>query len=157
MKTRYRTLQEGFAARVVPQDSGCHFWTGCVNTNGYGQMCGEGQTWSTHRYAWTQANGPIPPGMWVLHRCDVRRCVNPEHLFLGTAQDNSRDMVAKGRKVTNRGESHKLAKLTDGEVREIRLRYNGARGDITRLAKAFGVSRNAIERVVKGTGWKHVD
>ena len=120
-------------------------------------MCGEGRTWSTHRYAWTQANGPIPPGMWVLHRCDVRRCVNPEHLFLGTAQDNSRDMVAKGRKVTNRGESHKLAKLTDGEVREIRLKYNGDRGDITRLARAFGVSRTAIERVVKGMGWKHVD
>ena len=80
-------------------NSGCWLWTGRVARNGYGTWGGgrSGERISAHRLAWQEANGPVPDGLQVLHRCDVRCCVNPEHLFLGTARENTRDMMAKGR------------------------------------------------------------
>lgn len=77
--------------------SDCIEWTGAINSGGYGNLWYEGKYWKAHRLAWAQANGPIPPGMFVLHRCDNPPCVNLEHLFLGTAADNTADMLAKGR------------------------------------------------------------
>jgi hypothetical protein len=76
---------------------GCHVWTGARNIWGYGRLKCDGVMLSAHRVAWELANGLIPDGQSVLHRCDVRRCVNPAHLFLGTQEDNMRDMFAKGR------------------------------------------------------------
>ena len=80
-----------------PDDNGCRLWTGAVSRNGYGAVKLHGRMTSAHRAAWTYARGPIPTGMFVLHRCDVRRCCEPEHLFLGAQADNMRDMSAKGR------------------------------------------------------------
>lgn len=68
-----------------------------MNSSGYGQIHVNGTTITAHRWAWARANGPIPRGLYCCHACDVRRCVNPAHLFLGTAQDNTRDAIAKGR------------------------------------------------------------
>lgn len=75
----------------------CILWAGTRNPDGYGKR---GDNYA-HRLAWEAAFGPIPPGLCVLHRCDVRPCVNPEHLFLGTKGDNARDREAKGRGRTN--------------------------------------------------------
>jgi hypothetical protein len=72
--------------------SGCWLWEGYVRS-GYGRLRGK----SVHRLAWEEVNGPIPAGLSICHRCDVRLCCNPEHLFLGTNADNNRDMSAKGR------------------------------------------------------------
>lgn len=69
----------------------------CDPISGYGIIKREGRNWKAHRWAYTQAHGPIPDGMWVLHRCDNRPCVNPDHLFLGDAKANAEDMVSKGR------------------------------------------------------------
>lgn len=78
-------------------ECGCQIWTGAVSTKGYGIFQKDGKYTGSHRAAWELRNGPIPDGLWVLHRCDVRPCINPEHLFLGTAVDNTADMIRKGR------------------------------------------------------------
>ena len=92
-------------ARYVDRSGGCWLWTGGGNTNGYGATIAGGQVMGAHRMAWMAAHGPIPDGMFVCHRCDVKLCVKTEpddeypdgHLFLGTTDDNMADMVAKGR------------------------------------------------------------
>lgn len=75
----------------------CIEWLGPPTNSGYGQLTVDKRHWMAHRYAWTQVNGPIPEGMIVMHTCDNKLCVNPEHLRLGTHHDNMADMVAKGR------------------------------------------------------------
>lgn len=86
-----------FNGKTEPGENGCALWTGCLFRDGYGRIDIGCWPRRAHRIAWTIAHGPIPAGLWVLHRCDTPRCVNPAHLFLGTHQDNIDDMVRKGR------------------------------------------------------------
>lgn len=110
-----------------------------------------------HRVCWQIHNGAIPEGLFVCHRCDNPICVNPAHLFLGSASDNMRDMSAKGRGKANRqnGEANHAAKLREADV--IAIRQMAARGDrIVDIADRYGVSRRAIGMVVSGRNWAHV-
>ena len=102
-----RPLAERFWEKVAIT-RGCWLWTGRPrNAYGYGRLRLGGEhdpTTNAHRVAWLLANGPIPEGLWVLHRCDNARCVRPDHLFLGTPADNIHDMDRKGRRVVwNKG------------------------------------------------------
>ena len=85
-----------FWARVNRTDD-CWLWTGWKDWGGYGILTVKDKNIKAHRFSWELFFGPIPLGLKVLHKCDVRLCVNPDHLFLGTNLDNSRDMVNKGR------------------------------------------------------------
>ena len=100
------TLAEYLDARSIPEpNSGCHLWLLSLNSKGYANAKhNEPKITTAHRLAWAAANGPIPDGMLVCHKCDVRSCINPNHLWLGTDADNIADRDAKGR--TSRGERH---------------------------------------------------
>jgi hypothetical protein len=144
-----RTAQQRFDEKwVLDPDSGCHLWTAAIQEHGYGKIKHAGRMARAHRVAWELAHGPIPREMRVLHKCDVRRCVLVDHLFLGTAAQNSADMVIKGRQM--RGESHVFAKLTDAQVAEIRAEY--AAGGVTQkqLAVKRGCSRECVGLIVRG-------
>ena len=114
-------LLEARVVEVTP--SGCHIWTGGLNGHGYGVARFDGRkNVRVHRLAWEAANGPIPDGMGLMHSCDVRCCVNPNHLTPATQADNLKDMFAKGRgRIPDvRGERQGSAKLTQDDVRKIR-------------------------------------
>ena len=138
--------------RVTP---GCWLWQGATNGR-YGRICAFGNHGSpagAHRVAWLLVHGPIPPGLFVCHRCDKPLCVNPDHLFLGTQIENMADCGAKGRHV--KGELHARAKVTAAQVIEIRQRHNeGTKQNA--LAREFGVCTTLISRVVRRLKWRHV-
>jgi predicted XRE-type DNA-binding protein len=105
-------------------------------------------------------HGPIPDGLKVLHTCDVRNCVNPAHLWLGTQADNVADCVTKGRASNgahvHRGSRHGNSKLTEAVVAEIRQRYAAGGVSQQTLANHFGVSQSVVSELVNRVGWKHV-
>ena len=139
------------AVRDVGSDD-CWEWARGRTREGYGQLRlhgGHGMR-RAHRVAWTLINGPIPPGMNVLHHCDNPPCCNVAHLFLGTSADNQRDCRAKGRgPIQRKGEANRLAKLTDADVAEIRAL---PRGWYTQryLAARYGVDPSLISRIISG-------
>jgi len=142
---------EILAKGLTPAPGGCLVWGKYTAKNGYGQLGIHSKAMQAHRLAWTLANGPIPPGLKVLHRCDNPPCCNPDHLFLGTQADNVADMVAKNRNVY--GERQNSSKLTSDQVITIRARY--AQGGTTHksLAIKYGVNPTTIGCVVRGQTW----
>lgn len=140
----------------VEKTDGCWIWRACIGRQGYGRF-GLGSrasgTASAHHVAWEITNGPRG-GLWVLHKCDNKACVRPEHLFLGTHADNMRDMVAKGRSLS--GERNAHARLTASDVAEIRALYV-PRADVTALAEKFGISRRTVHSIATGLRWKNIE
>lgn len=152
-------LRARMDAKTERTESGCVEWRGAMFTNGYGCVVVSGKLYGAHRVAWQLAHGPIGPGLCVCHRCDNRRCIRPDHLFLGTKGENAADRDQKGR--TTRGEDITRAKLTDDDVRQIRAEYAaraGRRYGRTRvLALRFGVDESCIYAIVNRRTWRHVD
>ena len=151
---------------------GCWGWNGSKRDKGYGAFCwrvrGGGYIQSrASRFSWIIHRGTIPPGMFVLHRCDNPECSNPDHLFLGTIAENNADMVLKGRHVAGgtkaaklgietkykRGEAHHNAKLAQSDVNEIRK----ARGDglsFSQIGKQFNIGATTAWKICNGKLWK---
>lgn len=143
---------ERFSKRISKSEDGCWLWLGVKLPRGYGRFWFGGGKMYAHRAAWILANGAIPDGLQVLHRCDNPPCVRPEHLFLGTASDNMRDAALKLRTC---GEKNAYATLTEQTVRAIRLRCaSGERQED--VAKAFSTTQSQVSRIVLRKRWKHV-
>lgn len=159
---RNLSIKERFMQYVMPDpNSGYWLWTGNRNKSGYGGFrhgYGRGPDTFAHRASYELFNGPITDGLIVRHKCDVRRCVNPDHLELGTYQDNSDDMVKRGRsRAPWRGESHRDALLTDAQVLEIKKRLVPYRYYLCKeLAAEYGVSYKLMENIKNDRTWKHI-
>lgn len=132
----------------------CWLWQGAIQTTKYGTLMYQHKQVFAHRLAWELHYGPIPAGLRICHHCDHPPCVNPAHLFCGTAKDNSQDAVRKGRlrpPCSPPGVKNPNAKLTTSQVHAIRTQYRA--GDtISALARHFQVSRSCISDVVR---YKH--
>lgn len=151
-------LADAFNRKVgEPTATGCRLWLGSKNPQGYGQFRYRGRQdtqLSAHRVAWELANGPVPDGLFVCHKCDVRACVEVSHLWLGTCKENLQDCVAKGRNA--RGERNGQSKLTEEKVLLILDRFSAGNVTKTSLATEFGVSASLIAQIVQRKAWKHV-
>ncbi len=153
-----RTIAQRFWPKVsVTADTACWLWTGAFSSNGYGSIRIKQKGHNTHRIAWELMFGPIPAGMFVCHRCDVRGCVRPDHLFLGTSIDNIRDMMRKGRDyrgIPKRGSDVRTSKLTEDHVRIIKARLKDAPyGMQPTIARHYGVSTTVINNIANGKAW----
>lgn len=148
-RTETLTQEDRFWSQVNKTD-GCWEWTGSRMRKGYGNFGVDYRHEGAHRFSWRLHFGEIPEGMWVLHRCDNPPCVRPDHLFLGTAQANSDDMVAKGRQKRPR------AVVSTGDVAEIRRLYATGEFSQSQLGNRFGISQTQVGRIVRRVRWRSV-
>ena len=131
-------------------DHGCWLWRGAPTAEGYGRFKLNGRTMPAHRAVYERMRGAIPRCMYLCHRCDVRLCCNPAHLFIGTQAENVADCKSKGR--LPRGEKVGTSKITADIVRAIR------RDPATQqnIAARFGVSQSLVSAIRRGERWSHV-
>jgi len=142
----------------VEKTDGCWNWKASTNSRGYGQlkMPNTRKNVLAHRLSYTMAFGDIKDGLFVCHKCDNRTCVNPNHLFVGTAKENMQDMDAKGRRVKANmaGVKNPNATLDEDKVKLLKLLKD--KFPMESLIKIFGVKKTQIHRIINGQQWSHI-
>ncbi len=159
-----KTTRRRFYSHLKKEKSGCWVWRSTIVWNGYGRMWYCGQGIRAHRMSWMLHRGPIPKGLWVLHKCDNPPCVNPDHLFVGTRSDNMRDAKRKGRafhpstdrpECLPRGETSHFSKLKEKQVLQIlNLLYAGVR--VCEIVDLTGIKNQTISNIKNNHTWKHI-
>ncbi len=150
-----RPLIERFWEKVdIGEKNKCWQWMGSIDTRGYGSIGADGgkPLIRAHRVAYEIAIGPIPVDLVVCHRCDNRSCVNPEHLFVGTQQENVIDMIRKGRRRTYAGEGSPAAKLSNDQVLAIRVDKRRAR----EITHEYQISKSTVYAIKRRETWRHL-
>lgn len=133
----------------------CWIWIAQKSRFGYGKLSdSKGKKLFPHRVSWEIHNGPIPAGKFVLHKCDVRLCVRPDHLFLGTKGENMADMREKGRAA--KGTENGWSKLTEFQAFQIRSLYSTGKLTFEQIGNAFGIYASQAGNIVRAKVWKHV-
>lgn len=156
-EVNYRTsTKEMFWKKVlIPADkSKCWLWRGAKQNSGYGRFRYKGRCEGAHRIAWLFEHGVLPE-LYVLHRCDNPSCVNPEHLFLGTCQDNVLDCIAKNRFNRPKGVNHFRSKFTEPDILKIRGLIKQGFND-REISEDFNVCGTTIQAIREGRTWKHI-
>ncbi|HEY5267531.1 MAG TPA: HNH endonuclease signature motif containing protein [Candidatus Saccharimonadales bacterium] len=177
--------QDRFLSNVdKPDKIGCWVWKGSLDKSGYGRMKIQNKGYAAHRLSYFLYKGIIPDGLWVLHTCDNRPCVNPEHLYVGDVQQNMRDAVERNRmakgarngSVTHaekryknwliwrksvpdlvKGEKNGRAKLNTDQVQTIRELYQNGNLNKEELGRQFNVSGVLIGKIIRNELWAHVN
>lgn len=145
---------ERFMDKVELDNNGCWLWTSTILRSGYGTMWYRGQTISAHRLSYQFYIGPVPERLHVLHLCDVKRCVNPEHLYAGTHQQNIQDRENRGKNM--RGTGNPRAVLSAEDVLEIRRRYAAGEKPFEIARDYDGIGWGGIYSVCRRKTWKHI-
>jgi hypothetical protein len=140
--------------KVAVNENDCLEWIG-FERNGYGRFRVNKKIVSAHRYSYELYKGKIPYGLLVLHKCDNPKCVNPDHLWAGTYNDNNKDRVRKGRHVTLDCEKNGKAKLTNKQVKQIKMKLKNKEKGID-IAREFSVSPHAISKINTGKHWRRI-
>ncbi|HEX6786956.1 MAG TPA: HNH endonuclease [Acidimicrobiales bacterium] len=146
-----------------PFTSECWEWTGWREWDGYGLLRVDGRPQKAHRLAWRLTRGDIPTGLYVLHRCDNKPCVRPAHLYLGTQNDNMRDVWRRQgerrRGAMRRGDACTFRKLSESQVLEIRALAADVVGNgltYRAIAERYGVNESSIGQIVRRRTWTHI-
>jgi len=141
--------------KTIIGDGGCWLWMGSKSHNGYGYINTEAGVKRVHRVSFEMHKGAVPKGVFVLHKCDVRNCWNPDHLFLGTASDNTADMMEKSRNVPapRRGMDNATSLVTDDIVRAIRADHRR----IVDIAKDYGIHFTTVSDIRRRKSWRHIE
>lgn len=154
----YRTLsvRERFEQYIFYSPDDCWYWTGSCTKGGYGTFSIQPprKTLSSHRASYELYKGEIQDGLLVCHKCDNPKCVNPDHLFLGTRKDNAQDCAKKKRSL--QGTRNHFSVLTEEQVREIRLSSKEKPMPLKMLSEKYNVIRATIWHILKGKTWKHL-
>lgn len=147
-----RTIRQSIEAFLASNAGapGCWLYPGYLDKDGYAEYRRDGKFTRAHRAAFASANGPIPDGAYVLHKCDNRGCCRPDHLFLGDAKANAEDARRKGR--NSRGERNGQSKFTEMQVSAIRADTRTQ----WEIARSYGVWQSVISSIKRRESWKHV-
>jgi hypothetical protein len=148
--TKAEEMFERFVKNTKLQENGCINWVGFVDNGGYGRLTINGVRDGAHRWAWRLTYGEIPDGMFVLHRCDNRLCVNTDHLFLGTICDNNKDRKNKDRSA--KGSSHGRGVLTESDV--LNIWEQRFKVSATELARTLGITAPSVRDIWMGRNWR---
>lgn len=151
-----QVLIDRFMKFVYPEpNTGCWLWGGSSDKDGYGNFQMNGKPIRAHRFSFIHFKSDIG-GLWVLHKCDVPGCVNPDHLFLGTGKDNSVDMDAKNRRRPLVGEKHQFSTITDAQALEIKIKHSEGLLTHNQIASMFNVTRSIVSQIARGFTYSHV-
>jgi len=140
-------LEETFWHNVQITDD-CWLWNGNTDSHWHGTLWMDGKNYYAHRFSYELAFGTIPEGLYCCHHCDNRRCVNPQHLFVGTCADNLRDAAKK-----ERMPRHPNSKLNENQVSDIRTTYKSGLATQKELAIHYGVEKSLISKIVNYRIW----
>lgn len=149
-----RDFKYRFIAKMdIPRQKGCIAYLGAISKNGYGVFIINRKSFSAHRIAYELFVGKVPKNKMVLHKCDNRKCVAPQHLLLGTQRDNMRDMHNKKRNHSNKGENHGMARLTLLQVQDIRKKLkDGIKPKV--ISEIYAISKATIADIKYHRTWQ---
>ncbi len=157
MSNKVKDPSTRFWNKVNIVEGKCWEWSASKFSNGYGQFFDGNNKIGAHRFSYKLANGDFDTKLLVCHSCDNRSCVNPQHLFLGTHEDNSKDMYLKNRQnnAKQKGSLNGRAVVTEQEVLSMRKLYKKGMF-ISDIAKAFTMSETQTSRIVKNQSWSYL-
>lgn len=158
MKPPYDTsLPDRYWSKVdEPDNNGCWLWNAGKLTSGYGIYTIKHENFVATRISYEDVHGKVPDGLFMLHHCDVRACVNPEHLYAGTKKDNVDDMYRRKRANNIRGTTVHNSLLNEDVVREMRHMRSEYGATFVDIADYFGVSKSTASHAITGINWAWV-